>query len=211
MNVAPGAAFEAVTDWGATGATIGMRVVDNAGATTVARVTGFTEYPAGSGIYYRDGNLAPTIAGSYTLVYDDDGGTAAVGHVATEDLTVTSNAPGGPFTGDTYATTDELARILKIRTPTTDQNDALERVLLAAAGEINSEIDLDDDTDLAGWQFALAAEVNLERAAELWKQQEVQFNLVGVGTEFGPTHIARNTWEPYAFKLAPLKDQWGLA
>ena len=52
--------------------------------------------------------------------------------------------------------------------------------------------------------------MNLERAAELWKLQEVQFGVV-LGTEFGPTHIARNTWDKHAYTLAPLKCQWGLA
>jgi hypothetical protein len=53
-------------------------------------------------------------------------------------------------------------------------------------------------------------QVNLERAAELWKLQEVQFGIV-LGSEFGATHIARNTWDKYAYTLAPLKDRWGLA
>jgi hypothetical protein len=77
--------------------------------------------------------------------------------------------------------------------------------------EINAEIDLDDDTELSGEQLRLCEEVNLQRAAELWKLQEVQFGIVGLGSEFGATHIARNTWDKYAYTLAPLKDQWGLA
>ena len=80
MNVAPGATYEAVIDWGATGQTLGLRVIDNAGATTVARLTtNITEYPAGSGIYARTGNTAPSTAGQYTLVWDD--GSATPGHV----------------------------------------------------------------------------------------------------------------------------------
>lgn len=95
ITAAPSSTYEAVVDWGATGATIGMRVLDNAGATAVARVTGFTELPAGSGIYYRGNNTAPATTGQYTLVYDDDGGTAAVGHVAIEELIVESNPQAG--------------------------------------------------------------------------------------------------------------------
>ena len=108
MNVAPGATFEAVVDWGATGATIGMRIIDNAGATTVARVTGFTEYPAGSGIYYKGGRVAPSTAAQYTLVYDDDGGTAAVGHVATEDLLVTGDTAAVGGTSNLYVSETEV-------------------------------------------------------------------------------------------------------
>ena len=109
-----------------------------------------------------------------------------------------------------YATTDELARILKIRTPSAEQESAMERCLIASSGEINAEIDLAEGATLTGWQLALANQVNLERAAELWKLQEVQFGVV-LGTEFGPTHIARNTWDKHAYTLAPLKNQWGLA
>jgi hypothetical protein len=108
MNVAPSATFEASIDWGATGATIGMRIVDNAGATTVARVTGFTEYPAGSGIYYKDGRTAPATAGQYSLVFDDDGGTAAVGHVAMEELLVTGDTAAVGGTSNLYVSETEV-------------------------------------------------------------------------------------------------------
>lgn len=108
-----------------------------------------------------------------------------------------------------FATVDELARILKLRTPRAEQESALERVLIAASGEVNSEIDLADGASLSGWQLALAAQVTLERAAELWKLQEIQFGVI-LGGEFGATHMARNTWEKHAFTLAPLKQQWGI-
>ena len=82
------------------------------------------------------------------------------------------------------------------------------RVLTAAALEIDAE--LDRVGIFASPYPPLVVQVNLERAAELWKLQEVQFGIV-VGTEFGATHIARNTWDKYAYTLAPLKDRWGLA
>ena len=110
---------------------------------------------------------------------------------------------------DLYASVTELARILKIRAPTAEQETAMERVLLAAAGEINSEIDVDADTELTGWQLALAAEVNLERAVEHWRQQEAPFGLVE--TTLGTSFTARDSWERHANKLAPLKGQWGFA
>ena len=108
-----------------------------------------------------------------------------------------------------FATVSELARILKIRTPTAEQESALERVLIAASGEVNSEIDLADASTLSGWQLALATQVTLERGAELWKLQEVQFGIV-MGSEFGATHMARNTWDKHAYTLAPLKEQLGI-
>jgi hypothetical protein len=207
MNQRPGATDELVVDWGATAATLGVRVLDNQGATTIARTTGFVEYPAGSGVYYLASFTFPDVRGTYTLLYDDDGGIAALGHVSTEGLLITSSAPEAP-TGDTYGTTDELFLRLKIRQPTPDQEARGEQVLLMATGEINSEIDLAVGVDLEPWQLALAAEVNLKRAVELWA--ESPFGLIGLDQEF-VTHTARNSWERYAHMLAPLKDQWGLA
>ncbi len=112
--------------------------------------------------------------------------------------------------GDVYADTDELARLLKINTPTVAQLAAMSRVLLVAAEEIDSEIDLADDADpLTTRQLAIAAEVNLERAVELWRA--APFGIVGIDSEVGGIHTSSNTWQRYAHMLAPLKNQWGFA
>lgn len=108
-----------------------------------------------------------------------------------------------------YASVLELARVLKIRTPSDEQEAAMRKVLTAAAGEINSEIDLPADTYLEGWQLALASEVNLERAVEHWRQQEAPFGLIE--TTLGASFTARDSWQRHANKLAPLKQQWGFA
>lgn len=114
-----------------------------------------------------------------------------------------------------YADTDELARVLKIRNPTTEQEEALQSVLDAAAGEIDAEINLAEDADPLDedWQLALLKTVNIDRAGEHWKQRESQFGLIGLGTEFGggAERIARDSWDRHAHKLAPLKAQWGIA
>lgn len=108
-----------------------------------------------------------------------------------------------------YTTTEELARILKISTPSTEQTAAMVRVLTMAGVEIDAEIDLAvDATALTADQLALAAEVNLERGVELWR--ETPWGIVGLDSDLA-THTARNTWERYAHKLAPLKSQWGLS
>jgi hypothetical protein len=60
-------------------------------------------------------------------------------------------------------------------------------------------------------EIDLATQVALQRASELWFLQEVPLGLAGIGSEFGTAHLARNSWEKYAFTLAPLKEQFGLA
>jgi hypothetical protein len=212
MRRTPGQIDQLFLDWGATGvqADLGVRVIDNSGATTIARTTGFVEFPAGTGLYYLDPFTFPDVRGSYTLLYDDDAGVGAPGHTATEDLEISSTA-GDPFTGDTYISADELARILKIRAPSPEQTAALERVLIAATHEINEEIDREDDDPVTGAETSLAEQVCLQRATELWHLQEVPLGLAGLGSEFGATHLARNSWDKYAYTLAPLKRQWGFA
>jgi hypothetical protein len=208
MRRQPGQVDQLFIEWGVTGATIGVRVDDLEGATTIGRTTGFVERPAGSGLYYLDPFTFPTVRGSYVLIYNDDGTTYDESHVASELLEITSSA-GEPFDGETYAETEELFRILKIRTPTDEQEDAATRVLAAATFEIDNEIDLVDGEELAGAQVSLAQQVCLERAAELWKLQEVQFGVI-LGSDFA-THISRDTWKKHSVTLGPLKQQWGFA
>lgn len=113
---------------------------------------------------------------------------------------------------DAFASTAELFRILKIRTPSADQRNAAERVLAAAAGEIRSEIDLADATTLDGWEYDLCAQVNLDRAADLWRHTESIPGVTGLLGDDGSVPVpGRYSWERYAQRLAPLKDQFGLA
>lgn len=213
----PSQVDQVTLDWGVTGiaANIGVRVLDDSGNTTIARTTGFTEYPAGSGFYYLDDFTFPDTKGSYTLFFDVDGGTGAPGNTATEELEITSTI-GTPFVGDTYATTDELFRILKIRNPSADQTTAAERVLAAATGEINAEIDLADGDSVTGWQVDLCEQVCLDRAADLWRHTESIAGITGLlgdtgGTETPLQLVGRYAWTRYADRLAPLKGQWGIA
>jgi hypothetical protein len=135
----------------------------------------------------------------YRIVFSDAAGADLLPTVPVQNTT--------PITA--YATVTELAAALKIRTPTDAQRDAMERALLAAAGEINSEIDLAADAGLSGWQVALAAEVNLARAMEHW--EKTPFGLIALGVDVPAERTARDSWDRHAHKLAPLKGQWGLA
>lgn len=210
MRRRPGQIEQLLLDWGVTGieADLGVRVTDLEGGTTIARTTGFVEFPAGSGIYFLDDFTFPDEAGSYALIYDD--GSLAPGHTATEELEITSSI-GEPFDGETYADTTELFRVLKIRQPTDAQELAAQRVLAAATLEIDREVDRPDDDPIAGAQVSLAQEVCLERAVEHWRQQESPFGLVGLDANSAGQFVSRDSWARHAEKLAPLKLRWGIA
>jgi hypothetical protein len=140
-------------------------------------------------------------------------------YILFKDATGDESQPTAPVQNTTteaftsYGSVSELFRILKIRTPSAEQTTAAERVLLAAAGEVNAEIDLAETDSLAGWEHALATEVCLERAVEHWRQQEAPFGLLPIGGELGggAERTARDTWARHAHKLSPLKRQWGFA
>jgi hypothetical protein len=131
---------------------------------------------------------------------------------ATSDVSIPTESVQNTDSSTPYATVTELMRILKLRAPTADQLAAGNRVLTAAAGEINAEIGLGTTAGLAGWQLALVEEVNLERGVEHWQQQEAAFGIIGLGGAEGfSVRTARDSWDRHAHKLAPLKDTWGLA
>lgn len=108
-------------------------------------------------------------------------------------------------------TLDELKGILKITN--TGSDDALNRVLLAATGEVLREIGEPAFASLTGWRLALATEVAMQRAGELWVQHKNPVGFVGLGTEEkGVPLISVSTqWERHAEKLAKIKDEWGIA
>lgn len=111
-----------------------------------------------------------------------------------------------------YADTTELARILKIGSPSDAQTAAMDRVLEAAATEIDLELDLAEGESIASaGGIALMEQVNLERARELWKLQEIAFGIVELSGDFGATQIGRDTWAKHAITLSKLKGQWGFA
>jgi hypothetical protein len=110
-----------------------------------------------------------------------------------------------------YIDTDELFRVLKLRSPTDAQIAAGQRVLDAAALEIDKELDLVTPYDeLTNPAPQLVVEVNLERAVEHWRAEEAPFGVLGFDSTM-PTPTARDSFERHALKLAVLKGQWGVA
>jgi hypothetical protein len=205
VNVQPGALFEAVIDTGLPGlaGTVTVEANDNTGVTVILPTAlGITEIA--SGVYAAVGLAAPDIPGQYTLIWK----AADAGVLGVEDLVVTGSAPADPVPpADTYVTVDELFRRLKIRTPTTDQTAAAERILGAAAGEINAY--MGRTSGLAAWELALVTEVNLDRAEELWNEGEVPFGAIGLDNPSGPVFLSRQSRA--LAKLVPVTQSFGAA
>jgi hypothetical protein len=207
MNVRPSAVFEAVIETGDPdlAATIGVELNDNQGITSIGFTTvGISEIA--TGVFAVAALTAPDAEGQYTLIWRDGAGGEVVG---IEDVTVTSSAPADPSApADSYATVDEFkVKLNMARAPSAEQLEQMERVLVAAAGEINAEIGRTDD--LEPWMVALATQVNLDRAYEHWQQMENPFGIVSLG-DAELAHTARDSWDRHAHKLAPLKQSWGI-
>jgi hypothetical protein len=182
MNQAPGATFELSIDWGSTGATLGARILDNAGATHTARFTGFTEYPAGSGVYYKTGVTAPSTSGQYTILYDDDGGTAAVGHTAVEELNVTTSAITVTAAAGLYVTLAALKATLSITATT--WNDDLTAAIAAASRAIDEECGRrfyadDDATSVRYYTPTVASHLTIDDLADI---TSVYIDTAGTGS-----------------------------
>jgi hypothetical protein len=107
-----------------------------------------------------------------------------------------------------YATVEELASILHISNPQPPRRTSLERVLAAAANEIDAELGRATPFDSPP---ELVVQVNLERAVEHWNQAQSPFGLIGVQGESLPAFAREDTWRRHAHKLAPLKTSWGIA
>lgn len=134
LTVAPGATFEATVtaSSGLTG-TLGARIRDNVGSDFLARTTtGITaDLTVGSTSVYRRAFTAPTVAGQYTVVWDD-----AATVVKTEELVVAYSAVTAG-TGSVYATRDELKVALALQSQTYVDAD-IDRACAAASRAIDN-------------------------------------------------------------------------
>jgi hypothetical protein len=112
-----------------------------------------------------------------------------------------------------YATVEELQGLLRITNPSALQTAAMERVLDAAATEIDWELGYNAATPAPDPPPPLVVEVNLERAIEHWKQTQSPHGpgILSAGSDMEPIILARNTWYRHHLKLAPLKVAYGVA
>lgn len=107
IYAAAGSPFEVSLTGAPTGlvGTVGVRLVDGQGGTSIARTTaGIVEHPAGSGIYTAT-LTAPATGGSYLAVWDTGGGTPTY---AAEDVIVTGAAVSVTLAGGAYFTPAEF-------------------------------------------------------------------------------------------------------
>ena len=114
-----------------------------------------------------------------------------------------------------YAGTAELVSLLRLQGLaggiTGEHGTAMQRVLDAATYEINSECN-GSGTAFFGTPYPdLVIEVCLERAIEHWQQSKSPFGILGLGGDAIPVTTARDSWGRHKHKLAPLKDDWGIA
>ena len=123
-----------------------------------------------------------------------------------QPTTPIQNVAGSTPPPTPYASLAELFRVLKIRTPTVEQQAAANRVLIAAKVEIDSIMGRADA--LTSAQLQLATQVNLERGEELWQETESPWGAIGLGTETGPVFAPRRSRA--LAKLVPLQQSWGV-
>ncbi len=110
-----------------------------------------------------------------------------------------------------YATVAELQELLRLTAPTATQTAAMQRVLDAAAEEIDWELGYGTASPAPVPTPPLVHEVNLERAVEHWRQSQSPFGVIAVGAETEPVVTARNSWYRHHLKLAPLKQAYGVS
>lgn len=100
ITVTPGGTFKTSVTGSSGITTLGVRLVDNQGATIVARdATAITEFPAGSGVYQKTMTVPPgTAVGQYESVWDTDTGSPIFG---SEDVwVVPASTPVSADTGE---------------------------------------------------------------------------------------------------------------
>lgn len=192
MQVQPNTSYETVNQFatGLTG-TVGVRVIDNAGATTTARVTaGITEYPAGSGIYQKT-LTAPATAGQYTIVWDDTSTFKIV------ELVVTATTLGA-LTGELYVTRDEMKTALTLENQTYADDD-IDRAINAASRAID---------DATGRFFFSSSDVRYytpERRATALEIDDLN-SLTSLAVDIGGTGTYTTWTVDSDFWLEPVND-----
>ena len=111
----------------------------------------------------------------------------------------------------TYVDRAELQRVLGKTVATAAELDAMDRVLEAAAQEIDWDLGYTAEVPAPSPPPPIVVAVNLERAAELWRFSYSTSGILQQGNEIGPVVVARDTWNRHHLRLSPLRQHVGIA
>ena len=110
-----------------------------------------------------------------------------------------------------YAALAELQRVLQKPAPTAAETAAMNRVLDAAAQEIDWDLSYDPVDNPAPAADPILADVNLDRAVELWRFNYSAVGVLPVGAEQAPIIAPRDTWYRHHLRLNPLRTMFPVA
>ena len=110
-----------------------------------------------------------------------------------------------------YVEIAELQRVLAKPAPTAAETDAMNRVLEAAAQEIDWDLAYTTDNPAPTPVPAIIVDVNLNRAEELWRFNYSTSGVLPVGPEATPIVAPRDTWYRHHLRLNPLRASYGVA
>jgi len=109
-----------------------------------------------------------------------------------------------------YVDVSELQRVLQKTSPTAAELDAMNRVLEAAAQEIDWDLSYTVDNP-APASNPILADVNLNRAEELWRLNYSAIGVLTVGVDSVPFVSPRDTWYRHHLRLQPLRTVFPVA
>lgn len=110
-----------------------------------------------------------------------------------------------------YATIADLKRVLQKPTPTADEQAAMQRDLDVAAREIDWDLNYTIDNPappIDTREYKLLADVNLDRAVELWNAHTRPYGALAVGPDAAPLISPRDTWYRQHLRLNPLRERY---
>lgn len=110
-----------------------------------------------------------------------------------------------------YVDVSELQRVLQKPNPTQPELDAMTRVIDNAAAEIDWDLGYSAEVPAPNADDPILADVNLDRAAELWRFNYSTSGILPVGPELAPVIAPRDTWYRHHLRLNPLRTAWGVA
>jgi len=140
----------------------------------------------------------------YRIVFLDATGDTS------QPTTPVQNVAGSTSAPHSYVDAAELGRVLQKTAPTVAEQTAMTRVLQAAAQEIDWDLSYGPDNPPPATNPILA-DVNLDRAVELWRFNYSAVGVLPVAAEQAPIVAPRDTWYRHHLRLNPLRTLYPVA